>query len=70
MEEQVAVLYAGVNGYLDGLKVSDIKRYEAGLLSALNDKGAGILDAIASSGKLDNEDELKAFIEDFTKSFA
>ena len=70
MDEQVAVLYAGVNGYLDGLKVADVKRYESGLLSALNDKGAGILDAIASSGKLDNEDELKSFIEDFTKSFA
>ena len=70
MEEQVAVLYAGVNGYLDGLKVTEIKRYEAGLLSALNDKGAGILDAIASSGKLDNEADLKSFIEDFTKSFA
>ena len=70
MEEQVAVLYAGVNGYLDGLKVSEIKRYEAGLLSALNDKGAGILNAIASSGKLDNEADLKSFIEDFTKSFA
>jgi F-type H+-transporting ATPase subunit alpha len=70
MEEQVAVLYAGVNGYLDSLKVSEIKRYEAGLLSALNDKGAGILDAIASSGKLDNEADLKSFIEDFTKSFA
>ena len=71
MEEQVAVLYAGVNGYLDGLAVGDVKRYETGLLSALNDKkGGGILNAIASSGKLDNEDELKAFIEDFTKSFA
>ena len=70
MEEQVAVLYSGINGYLDGLKVSDIKRYEAGLLSALNDKGAGILDAIAASGKLDNEADLKSFIEDFTKSFA
>jgi len=70
MEEQVAVLYAGVNGYLDGLKVSEVKRYEMGLLSALNDKGAGILDTIASSGKLDNEADLKSFIEDFTKSFA
>jgi len=71
MEEQVAVLYAGVNGYLDGLAVGDVKRYETGLLSALNDKKGGrILNAIASSGKLDNEDELKAFIEDFTKSFA
>ncbi len=70
MEEQVAVLYAGVNGYLDGLKVSDVRRYETGLLSALNDKGASILEAIASSGKLDNEADLKSFIEDFTKSFA
>jgi F-type H+-transporting ATPase subunit alpha len=71
MEEQVAVLYAGVNGYLDNLSVNDVKRYEIGLLSALNDKkGGSILDAIASSGKLDNEDALKAFIEDFTKSFA
>ena len=70
MEEQVAVLYAGVNGYLDGLKVSDVRRYEAGLLSALNDKGSSILDAIASSEKLDNEADLKSFIEDFSKSFA
>ena len=70
MEEQVAVLYAGVNGYLDGLKVSDVRRYETGLLSALNDKGASILEAIASSGKLDNEADLKSFIEDFPKSFA
>ena len=70
MEEQVAVLYAGVNGYLDGLKVSDVRRYEAGLLSALNDKGSSILDAIASSEKLDNEADLKSFVEDFSKSFA
>ena len=70
MEEQVAVLYAGVNGYLDGLKVSDVRRYEAGLLSALNDKGSSLLDAIASSEKLDNEADLKSFIEDFSKSFA
>jgi len=70
MEEQVAVLYAGVNGYLDGLKVSDVRRYEAGLLSALNDKGSSILDAIASSEKLNNEADLKSFIEDFSKSFA
>ena len=70
MEEQVAVLYAGVNGYLDGLKVSDVRRYEAGLLGALNDKGSSLLDAIASSEKLDNEADLKSFIEDFSKSFA
>ena len=70
MEEQVAVIFAGINGYLDGIAVKDVGRFESGLLAALNDRGASILDAIASSGKLDNADELKAFIEDYAASFA
>ena len=32
VEEQVAVIFSGVNGYLDGVAVSDIGRFEAGLL--------------------------------------
>jgi len=70
MEEQVAVIFAGINGYLDGIDVKDVGRFESGLLAALNDRGASILDAIASSGKLDNADDLKAFIEDYAASFA
>ena len=70
MEEQVAVIFAGINGYLDGIAVKDVGRFESGLLAALNDRGASILDAIASSGKLDNADDLKAFIEDYAASFA
>jgi len=70
MEEQVAVIFAGINGYLDDIAVKDVGRFESGLLAALNDRGASILDAIASSGKLDNADELKAFIEEYAASFA
>ena len=70
MEEQVAVIFAGINGYLDGIAVKDVGRFESGLLAALNDRGASILGAIASSGKLDNADDLKAFIEDYAASFA
>ena len=32
MAEEVAVIYAGVNGYLDTLKVADVGRFEQGML--------------------------------------
>src|SRR5690606_19889259 len=44
-EEQVAVIYAGVNGYLDKLEVSQVGKFEQGLLSHLRSQGS-ILDAI------------------------
>ena len=52
MEEQVVVIYAGVNGYLDGVRVADIGRYERQLLDELRGGGREILDAIRTSGDL------------------
>ena len=45
-EEQVAVIYAGVNGYLDKLPVSQVGKFEQGLLASLRNGGKDILDAI------------------------
>src|SRR3954447_5375633 len=72
MEEQVVVIYAGVNGYLDGVRVADIGRYERQLLEEVRGGGREILDAIRTSGDLakDTEDKLKALLERFTKRFA
>jgi F-type H+/Na+-transporting ATPase subunit alpha len=72
MEEQVVVIYAGVNGYLDGVRVADIGRYERQLLDEVRGGGREILDAIRTSGDLakDTEDKLKALLERFTKRFA
>jgi F-type H+-transporting ATPase subunit alpha len=72
MEEQVSVIYAGVNGYLDGLPVGRIKAYEDGLLALLRTSHAEILEAIRSSKDLKDDvaDKLKAIIEGYTKSFA
>jgi len=36
VEEQVCVIYAGVNGYLDKLQVSDVQRYEEELIRTLH----------------------------------
>ncbi len=72
MEEQVSVIYAGVNGYLDALPVNRIKAYEDGLLALLRTSHADILEAIRSSKDLsaDTEAKLKAVVEGYTKSFA
>ena len=44
VEEQVVVLFAGVNGYLDKIALTDIGRFESGLLDALRGSGKEILD--------------------------
>ena len=72
MAEEVAVLYAGVNGYLDTLKVSDVGRFEQGILAELRTSGKDILEAIQSSGQLDadTEKKLKGMLDKFLERFA
>jgi F-type H+-transporting ATPase subunit alpha len=72
MEEQVCVLYAGVNGYLDTLPVNRVKAFQDGLLSALKSQNAALLDTIRSSKDLsdDSAKTLKAAVDAFAKSFA
>jgi F-type H+-transporting ATPase subunit alpha len=71
-EEQVAVIYAGVKGYLDKLAVSDVSRFEQGLLAHIRAEGKDVLEAIRAEQKLTDEieDKLKAQIDAFAKTFA
>ena len=72
MEEQVVVIYAGVNGYLDGIPVNKVRAFEEGLLSLLRGKHVDLLNAIRDSKDLsdDNAAKLKAAVEGFAKTFA
>jgi F-type H+-transporting ATPase subunit alpha len=72
MEEQVVVIYAGVNGYLDKIEVAQVRKFESGLLSLLRTKGADILEDIRKTGDLtaDTEKKLKAVTDDYAKTFA
>ena len=72
MEEQVVVIYAGVNGYLDPLPVNRIKAFEDGLLAHIRSKNADILETVRSSGDLSDAvtAKLKSAVESFAKSFA
>jgi F-type H+/Na+-transporting ATPase subunit alpha len=72
MEEQVCVIYAGVNGYLDKLPINRVKAFEDGLLAALRSKSADVLETIRSSRDLsgDTEGKLKAAIEAYAANFS
>jgi F-type H+-transporting ATPase subunit alpha len=70
--EQVAVIYAGVNGYLDRIAVGDVGAYEQGLLSLMRGQHRDILDAIWRDKQISDETggRLKSAVENYTKTFA
>ena len=71
MEEQVCVIWAGTNGYLDPLPVNKVRAFEDGLLSLLRVKHADLLNAIRDSRDLtdDSAGKLKSVVEGLAKSF-
>ncbi|HEX3917469.1 MAG TPA: F0F1 ATP synthase subunit alpha [Caulobacteraceae bacterium] len=72
VEEQVCVLYAGTRGYLDGVALNAIGRYEAELLARLRGQHQDLLEEIRTKKTLagDVEDRLKAVLDGFTATFA
>ncbi len=72
VEEQVVVIYAGVNGYLDPIPVGDVGRFEEELLRHFRDEQKDILETIRSEKALsdDTSAKLKEAVDAFAKNFA
>jgi len=72
VEEQVASIYAGTQGFLDPVDVKDVVRYEAGMLSFLRSEKPKILKAIRDTKELkdDTAAALKDALTEFGKTFA
>jgi len=70
-EEEVAVIFAGGQGYLDDLPVNQVGPFERGLLSAMRAKNQDLLGKIAKEKALSDDlrAQLKAAIEAFKKTF-
>ena len=66
VQDQVASIWAGTNGYLDDLEVSEVLSFESGLLDYLR-ANSTVLDEIAATGELSKETEeaLRAAVETF-----
>ncbi|MEL6379696.1 MAG: F0F1 ATP synthase subunit alpha [Pseudomonadota bacterium] len=72
VEEQVCVIFAGVRGYLDKIPTDKVGAFEEELLRKLHADNDNILNAIRTTGKLDedNEKKLVEVLDGFAKSFA
>jgi F-type H+/Na+-transporting ATPase subunit alpha len=72
VEQQVVSIFAGVRGYLDGIEVGKIGRYEQSLLEEIRSKHQAVLEEIRTKGELsdDLQKKLTDIIGAFTKSFA
>src|SRR6187431_2012628 len=72
MEEQVCVIWAGTNGYLDALPLGKVRAFEDGLLSLLRGKHVEILNTIRDTRDLSDDlaGKLKSVVEGYAKTFA
>lgn len=71
VEQQVAIIYAGVNGFLDKVEVRRVVEFEQSFLPYLTQNHQPLLDTIRNEGKLSDEAEkkLRQVTTDFVKTF-
>jgi len=71
VEEQVVVIFAGVRGYLDTIDLAKVTRFEEKLRDEVRANGQDILDAIRAEKEISEatEEKLKAFLDNFVKTF-
>ena len=71
VEEQVVVIFAGVNGFLDNIEINAVTKFENDLLKEINSTGKKILDSIRNEKSLlpETEIQLKEFILEISKKY-
>ena len=71
VEEQVVVIFAGVNGFLDDIDINAVTKFENELLNEINSAGKKILDSIKNEKSLlpETENQLKEFILNISKKY-
>jgi F-type H+-transporting ATPase subunit alpha len=69
--EQVVSIFAGVNGFLDKIAVTDVTRFEGALISDMNANHSDVMDTITKEAKVSGETEakLKEVIGNFAANF-
>jgi F-type H+-transporting ATPase subunit alpha len=68
VERQVALVFAGTNGYLDKVALSDVRAFEAELYAFIDARHPEVFRGIAEKKQLD--DQLKAALDGAVKEFA
>ncbi|MBS1836265.1 MAG: F0F1 ATP synthase subunit alpha [Actinobacteria bacterium] len=69
VQDQCVVIFAGTRGYLDSISIEDVRSFEDGLLDWFRTRHAAMLDAIRTTGKIDDEDAFDAAVKAFAAQF-
>jgi F-type H+-transporting ATPase subunit alpha len=71
IEQQVVIIWAATNGFVDDLPVEAIKKFEAGLIDFLENTRGSLLQEIAEKKNLDDslKDQMKAAVSEFKDRF-
>jgi F-type H+-transporting ATPase subunit alpha len=72
VERQVALIFAGTNGYLDGIALSDVRAYETKLYAFIETRHPNVFRSIAEKKQLDDQIKgaLDAAVKEFGSEFA
>ena len=72
VEEQVVAIFAGVEGYLDGIQLNQVTDFEKRWLDEVRDKGKDLLKTIREEGALsdDTKEKLSKMLDEFSKNFS
>jgi F-type H+-transporting ATPase subunit alpha len=72
VERQVAIIYAGTNGYLDAIAVSEVRAFETELYKFLDTRSPEVVRGMAEKKQLDSElkGKLDAAVKEFATDFA
>lgn len=72
VEQQVAVIYAGVNGYFDNIDVPQVRAAETELIKFLQSRFGNLLQAIKEKKQIDDQikNDLNAALTEFNQHFA
>jgi len=70
VEEQVLVIFAGSNGWVDDVPVSEVRRFETELLAFLRSSHPELLAHIRDEGTLPEEAALRSAFEEFERMFS
>jgi F-type H+-transporting ATPase subunit alpha len=72
VEEQVVVIFAGTQGYLDRLALDKVREFEANLLTLMRGEHKDLLDAIREKAEMTDEitEKLKGILDAYAKNFA
>jgi F-type H+-transporting ATPase subunit alpha len=69
VEEQVVVIFAGSEGYVDDVPVSEVQRYESEVRGFFRANHADLLEYIRTTGKLPEGDKMETALRSFSDSF-